>query len=88
MGASSIRDWKEMDELKTLTYEYENIKNAVLLLDRVAFLDSSGKGNPGIEKARMIATIADILDSGIPGETFEKEVSGDGDMGEQEVRKD
>ena len=67
--------------MKTLTYERDTILEAVRLLDRVAFLDSASQGYAGIEKARVIARIADILDSGRVGELIEKQE-------EQEVKED
>lgn len=59
--------------MKTLTFEYEKVVRASQLLNRLAFLDSSSQGLPGIEKSRLMAELANFLDSGIPGETFEKE---------------
>lgn len=59
--------------MKTLTFEYEKVVRASQLLNRLAFLDSSSQGLPGIEKSRLMAELANFLDSGIPGKTFEKE---------------
>lgn len=64
--------------MKTLTFEYEKVIRASQLLNRLAFLDSSSQGLPGIEKSRLMAELANFLDSGFPGETFEKEEKTDG----------
>lgn len=51
--------------MKTITYEYKSMKRAGQLLNSLVV---SGSSN-----FRALAEIADILDSGKPGETFEKE---------------
>lgn len=63
--------------MKTLTFEYEKVVRASQLLNRLAFLDSSGQGLCGIEKSRVVAELANFLDSGFPGETFKKEENKD-----------
>ena len=55
--------------MKTLTYEYEKMTRAGQLLNSLVV---SGSNN-----FRALAEIANILDSGTPGETFEKEVGKD-----------
>lgn len=75
--------------MKTLTYERDKIVRAVWLLDQIAFFDSKTEGFSGIEKSRMVAELANILDSGKPGELIEKDEEvkddGDSDMGQQTV---
>lgn len=56
--------------MKVLTYEYEKMARAGQLLNSLVV---SGSSN-----FRALAEIADILDSGKPGELFEKEESTDG----------
>lgn len=51
--------------MKTLTYEYEKMVRAGQLLNSLVV---SGSSN-----FRILAELADILDSGKPGEIFEKE---------------
>lgn len=51
--------------MKTITYEYKKMIRAGQLLNSLVV---SGSSN-----FRALAEIADILDSGKPGETFEKE---------------
>lgn len=55
--------------MKTLTYEYEKMTRAGQLLNSLVV---SGSNN-----FRALAEIANILDSGTLGETFEKEVPKD-----------
>lgn len=74
--------------MKTLTFEYESVIKASQLLNRLAFLDSSNQGLSGIEKSRIIAELANFMDSGFPGETFEKGDKTDGAVEQQEVGKD
>ncbi len=62
--------------MKVLTYEYEKMARAGQLLNSLVV---SGSSN-----FRALAEIADILDSGKPGEIFEKEENLDG-VHEQEV---
>ncbi|WP_147354500.1 hypothetical protein [Clostridium sp. AF24-2LB] len=51
--------------MKTLTYDYKKMQRAVQLLNTISIC--------GIAQARIIAEIADILDSGTLGEVLEKE---------------
>lgn len=51
--------------MKTLTYKYDSMVRAGQLLNSLVV---SGSSN-----FRALAEIANILDSGTPGETFEKE---------------
>lgn len=62
--------------MKVLTYEYEKMAKAGQLLNSLVV---SGSSN-----FRALAEIADILDSGKPGEIFKKEEKSDG-IHEQEV---
>ena len=55
--------------MKTLTYEYDKMVRAGQLLNSLVV---SGSNN-----FRALAELANILDSGTPGETFEKEVGKD-----------
>lgn len=68
--------------MKTITYEYEKMLRAGQLLNSLVV---SGSNN-----FRALAELANILDSGTPGETFEKgdvKNSGNSDMGQQKVCK-
>lgn len=49
---------------KTLTYEYDMMVRAGQLLNALTFT--------GVQQARVIAELANILDSGKPGEIFER----------------
>ena len=65
--------------MKTLTYEYEKMMRAGQLLNSLVV---SGSNN-----FRALAEIANILDSGTPGEIIEKEdVKNAGNMGKQTVQ--
>ena len=66
--------------MKTITYEYEKMIRAGQLLNSLVV---SGSNN-----FRALAELANILDSGTPGETFEKEDDQHGNMGQQEVQPD
>lgn len=67
--------------MKTLTYNYDSMIRAGQLLNSLVV---SGSSN-----FRALAEIANILDSGTPGETFEKEEKNDGgNMGKQKVQSD
>lgn len=67
--------------MKTLTYEYEKMTRAGQLLNSLVV---SGSNN-----FRALAEIANILDSGTPGEIIEKEdVKNGGNMGKQKVQPD
>lgn len=50
--------------MKVLTYEYENMKEVGQLLELLKIR--------GVEQARILARIGDILDSGTVGEVIEK----------------
>lgn len=67
--------------MKVITYEYEKMIRAGQLLNSLVV---SGSSN-----FRSLAELANILDSGTPGETFEKEEikNGSKDMGQQKVCK-
>lgn len=65
--------------MKILTYEYEKMLWAGQLLNSLVV---SGSNN-----FRALAELANILDSGTPGETFEKGEENNGDMGQQKVHK-
>lgn len=56
--------------MKVITYEYEKMVRAGQLLNSLVV---SGSSN-----FRALAELANILDSGTPGETFEKELNNDG----------
>lgn len=65
--------------MKTITYEYEKMKRAGQLLNSLVV---SGSSN-----FRALAELADILDSGTLGETYEREVKENGgDMGKQTIQ--
>lgn len=68
--------------MKTLTYKYDQMLRAGQLLNSLVV---SGTSN-----FRALAELANILDSGTPGEIFEKEANKDGDsnMGQQKVQPD
>lgn len=65
--------------MKTLTYEYEKMVRAGQLLNKIVI--------QGIEQARCIAEIGDILDSGKIGEIIIKENDGNG-MEHKEIQSD
>lgn len=65
--------------MKVLTYEYDKMARVGQLLNSLVV---SGSSN-----FRALAEIADILDSGKPGELFEKEESTDG-IRTEEICKD
>lgn len=56
--------------MKTLTYSRESMLRVAALLNSITI--------SGTQNIRMIAEISNILDSGTPGETFEKEEEPDG----------
>lgn len=60
--------------MKVLTYEYEKMLRAGQLLNALHFC--------GVEQARIVAELGNILDSGAAGEIVEKE--GDKDAVEQQ----
>ena len=65
--------------MKTITYEYEKMKRAGQLLNSLVV---SGSSN-----FRALAELANILDSGTLGETYEREVKENGgDMGKQTIQ--
>lgn len=65
--------------MKTLTYKYDSMVRAGQLLNSLVV---SGSSN-----FRALAEIANILDSGTPGEAFEKEEKANGrDMAKQTVQ--
>lgn len=64
--------------MKIIIYEYEKMVRAGRLLNS---LEVSGSSN-----FRALAELANILDSGKIGETFEKEDDQHGNMGQQEVQ--
>ncbi len=65
--------------MKIITYEYEKMKRAGQLLNSLVV---SGSSN-----FRALAELADILDSGTLGETYEREVKENGgDMGKQTIQ--
>lgn len=65
--------------MKTITYEYEKMIRAGQLLNSLVV---SGSSN-----FRVLAELADILDSGTLGETYEREVKENGgDMGKQTIQ--
>lgn len=67
--------------MKTLTYNYDSMIRAGQLLNSLVV---SGSSN-----FRALAEIANILDSGTLGETFEKEDKTDGgNMGQQKIQSD
>ena len=67
--------------MKTITYKYEPMVRAGQLLNSLVV---SGSSN-----FRALAEIANILDSGTLGETFEKEDKTDGgNMGQQKIQSD
>lgn len=55
--------------MKILTYNYEKMLRAGQILNALPFC--------GVQQARLIAELGDILDSGTPGEIVEKEVEKD-----------
>lgn len=66
--------------MKTLIYKYENMLRAGQLLNSLTI---SGTSN-----FRALAELANILDSGEPGEIFEKEGEENGsNMGKQTVQQ-
>ena len=67
--------------MKTITYKYVSMDRAGQLLNSLVVSDSSN--------FRALAEIANILDSGTLGETFEKEDKTDGgNMGQQKIQSD
>ena len=64
--------------MKVLTYEYEMMVRAGQLLNSLAFC--------GVAQARIVSELGNILDSGKPGEIFEKGGKGD-DLGGEAVRE-
>lgn len=67
--------------MKTITYEYEKMVRAGQLLNSLVV---SGSSN-----FRALAELANILDSGKPGETFtKKEEDNGGDMEHKAVQPD
>ena len=67
--------------MKTITYKYESMVRAGQLLNSLVV---SGSSN-----FRALAEIANILDSGTLGETFEKEdKTAGGNMGQQKIQSD
>lgn len=62
--------------MKTLTYEYDKMIRAGQLLNALHFV--------GVDQARIVAELANILDSGTVGEITEKEdKGGDADVVER-----
>ena len=67
--------------MKTITYKYESMVRAGQLLNSLVV---SGSSN-----FRALAEIANILDSGTLGETYEKEDKTDGgNMGQQNIQSE
>lgn len=66
--------------MKTLTYNRDSMLKAAAILNSITI---SGTSN-----IRMLAELANILDSGTPGETFEKEEKIDGDLVGEKVQSD
>ena len=67
--------------MKTLTYNYDSMIRAGQLLNSLVV-----SGSPNF---RALAEIANILDSGTLGETFEKEGKTDGgNMEQQKIQSD
>lgn len=62
--------------MKVLTYEYEKMVRAGQLLNALHFC--------GVEQARIVAELGDILDSGTPGNIVEKGKEVDGNAVEQQ----
>lgn len=58
--------------MKTLTYEYEKMARSGQILNGLVVT--------GVSNFRLLAELADILDSGIPGEMIEKEEKEDADI--------
>lgn len=61
---------------KVLTYDYDKMKRAGILINSLSAT--------GCQNFRVLAELADILDSGVPGEVFEKG-GDDSGMDEQEI---
>ena len=66
--------------MKTITYEYKKMIRDGKLLNSLVV--------SGSDNFRALAELANILDSGTPGETFEKEDDHHGNMGQQKVQPD
>lgn len=66
--------------MKVLTYEYDRMLRAGQILNNLQIL--------GVNQARLLAELGDILDSGTPGEIMEKKEGEKDGVGCEEVRKD
>lgn len=66
-------------QVKVLTFEYEKMKRAGQILNALPFC--------GVQQARLIAELGDILDSGSLGEIIEKEEKKEDAIQSKEVCK-
>lgn len=63
---------------KTLTYDYDLMVKAGKLLNGLTFT--------GIQQARIVAELANILDSGKPGEIFERKDGNEDGIQHEEIQ--